>query len=169
MATQSNFGFTVEVHSTDPSRIVTLLSPAGGIMHADLKGPQGGIHQAWPSRWESGPVSVDVNRNFSPNADHPIPADVLNNKARLKQAGVSISNFTPTEWIVHVDAIEERANVKVAASTDDFGKPASPPVFTPDRAAHYRAAGGARSGREPRPAPPGRSWSSMPTSASSRR
>lgn len=129
---QSNQGFTVEVHSTDPSRVVTLLSPAGGLMHADLMGPQGGIDEV--RKWlESGPVSLDIDHNFTPNADHPIPADVLNNQPRLKQAGVSISNFLPTELLVHVDAIAERDGVKVAASQEDLKKLAAPPVFTPDR------------------------------------
>jgi hypothetical protein len=132
VATQSNFGFTVDVHSTDPSRIVTLKSPASGIVHADLRGTQGGIDEV--KKWlDSGPVAIDVDRNFSPGEMHQINADVLNNQQRLKQAGVTISNCVPNELMVYVDALEEIDNVKVSATRDDLNKLAAPPVFTPDR------------------------------------
>jgi hypothetical protein len=132
VATQSNFGFTVDVHSTDPSRIVTLRSPAGGIIHADLRGPQGGIDEV--KKWlDSEPVALDVDRNFSPGEMHQINADVLNNQQHLKQAGVTISNCVPNELMVYVDALEEMDNVKVSATREDLNKLAAPPVFTPDR------------------------------------
>jgi len=131
VATQTNFGFTVDVRSTDPTRLVTLKSPAGGLMHADLKGPQGGIDEV--RKWlDSGSVNLDVDHNFEPG-DHPISADVLNNQPRLKQAGVSISNCMPTELLVHIDALVERDGVKISASPDDLKRLGAPPVFTPDR------------------------------------
>lgn len=131
VATQSNFGFTVDVHSTDPGRIATLKSPAGGIMHADLKGPQGRIDEV--KKWlESGQVLIDIDRNFTPG-DHQISADVLNKQPRVVQAGVNIFNCTPNDLLVYVDALEERDNVKVSATREDLKKLAAPPVFTPDR------------------------------------
>ena len=132
VATQSNFGFNVDVRSTDPSRIVTLKSPSGGIVHADLRGPQGGIDDV--KKWlDSGPVVIDVDRNLSPGETHQINADILNNQQRLKQAGVTISNCVPNDLLVYVDALEEIDNVKVSATREDLNKLAAPPVFTPDR------------------------------------
>ena len=130
VATQQNFGFTVDVRSTDPTQIVSLRSPGGGVMHADLRGPQGGIDEV--RKWlESGPVDLDIDHNFEPG-DHPISADVLNNQPRLKQLGVNMSNFMPTELLVHVDALVERDGIKISASPEDLKKLAAPPVFTPD-------------------------------------
>lgn len=131
IATQSNFGFVVDVHSTDPSRIVTLKSPAGGVVHADLKGPQGGIDAV--KKWlESGPVLIDIDRNLTPG-EHQVPAELLNNQSQVKQAGVTISNCLPNDLLVYVDALEEKDNVKVSASRDDLKRLAAPPVFTPNR------------------------------------
>lgn len=125
------FPFTVEVRSTDPSRIVRLVDPADGKMRADLSGPHALLDKVREGL-ESGSrtVHIDIDAQFSPGR-HSLQSARVGNDPFFSQNGVTVSNCMPQELTILVDPLVElELDVHVPPSVTNLAAPA---VFQPQK------------------------------------
>ena len=136
LVTMTNQQLTIQARSTDPTRVVRFVDLMTGqpslrtIVHADLKGPQGAIDKVRDSIEATGSaVEIEVDHNI-PDGIHPISiSELINNAARFKANGVSVSNVMPHELTVRVDPVKEMlVRVTPPPSVTNL---TAPPVFTP--------------------------------------
>jgi hypothetical protein len=119
----------LDVSSSEPRMFVRL---AGGnpTIHVDLKGRQVDVEQV--KDWlQSTPAPIEVARNLTPGEHQIYLQFELNQLARVKNKGVTISNCTPAEVTVAVDQIETM-DLEVRARPED-SKTLGSPIFSPAR------------------------------------
>lgn len=130
VTTAPNVGFNVAVPVNEAGRVVRLVSPIGGSIHAALTGPQAELDQV--KDWlESTSVMIEIDRNLSPG-EHEIPvAAELNRLPRLVSHGITATDCMPANIKVSIDPIREIA-LEVRVRPEDASK-LNAAVFTPSK------------------------------------
>lgn len=131
VVTMNNVAINLDTRSSEPGRVIRVISPAGGMLHVELKGPQAELDQV--KDWlESTNVPIEVDRNLTPG-EHQIPiASELNRMPRVLNKGVTVTNCIPAEVRVIVDPIKEY-DLEVKIRPEDGKTLNGPQVFTPGK------------------------------------
>ncbi|HSU67975.1 MAG TPA: hypothetical protein VLJ39_13955 [Tepidisphaeraceae bacterium] len=125
----SNIVVTLETRASESGRVIRVVSPAGGTLHVDLKGPQAQLDPL-KDYLESSTIPLEINRNLQPG-EHLIPITAeLNKMPRVASSGVTVTNCVPGEIRVIVDPIKEW-DLEVKVRPEDVQTLSGPQVFTP--------------------------------------
>lgn len=111
----------VEVKSSDPRQVVSLLEPSDRTVKADLSGPRARLDtvgEKLEPRAGSPPLGLEVDRALGPGV-HYIETAPVGNNVLFTDNGVSVSNVQPRQLKIQVDVLEDvelevRAPAKVA-------------------------------------------------------
>ena len=125
-----NQQMTIELRGNDPGRVVKLISPPSGTIHADLRGPNSELEKV--KEWlQSRTVPIDIPRDL-PKGEHTLSIDgELNELQEVKLHGVTISNCMPAEITVKIDPLVTEEIEVVPGSAKGIGLNSA--VFIPAR------------------------------------
>jgi hypothetical protein len=125
----NNVTISLDTRSAEPNRVVRVISPAGGLVHVDLKGSQAQLDQV--KEWlESTSIPIEVDRGLPPG-EHQVPiVNELNRLYGVTSKGVTVTNCVPSEVRVVIDAIKEW-DLEVRVRPEDSKSLSGPQIFTP--------------------------------------
>ena len=124
--TERDVVIPIDVRSTDPSRVVTLISPPEKRVLANLRGPRASVEGVSRAPRE---VLIDVPANIAGDEYQPGTLQELSEAKLFTDNGIILSNCNPSILKISIDEIVER-EVTVQAPAD-LGVLDGPPVFEP--------------------------------------
>ena len=99
---------SIEIQSTDPSRVVTLLSPPEKLITCDLWGPQSNLDRISESLAPGNPLIVSIDPSI-PLGEHEIETlPNIENDRRFKDLGITVQKASPAFLRVFVDKLVTR-------------------------------------------------------------
>jgi hypothetical protein len=115
VVTFNNVPVNLETRSNEPGRVVRLVSPAGGTVHVEMKGPQAELDQV--KEWlESTPIPIEAGHNLTEGDHQVFVAAELNRLPQVVSKGVTVTSSLPEDIKISVDPIISRElDVKVPA------------------------------------------------------
>jgi len=135
IATEQGRIIPIEIRTTAPNRIVTLISPPDKNIVAEMSGPRAQLDKVLmtlsrPGENEAVPVTIDVDPSLPPGR-HPIASARAGDSPLFMNRGITVSDCRPPLLLVQVDALIER-QVPIQASSVITNMD-GPPTFTPSK------------------------------------
>jgi hypothetical protein len=122
LVTEPNVPLRINLHSTDPAhRMVTLLTPADGVVQVTLQGSQIGIDKVKALLQQTlvnQPLDLEIGNAIPPGSRQTLPtlSQITSNPIFFRQ-GVTVTAAAPETLTLRVDALSDR-EVPVQAPPD---------------------------------------------------
>jgi len=134
IATEPGRVIPIDVRTTAPNRIVTLITPADKNIVAELAGPRAQLEKVLgilsrPGENDSVPVTIDIDPSLPPGTKQTIPTARVAESPLFTSLGITVSDCRPALLTVQVDAlVEKEVPVKLL---NPIASLEAPPTFTP--------------------------------------
>jgi hypothetical protein len=110
--TESNVPVAIQVKSSDPSRVVTLLPGENSIL-CDLRGPHSNMESVRELLNTNNPVTIDVDASVPTGVQEIQTLPRVDANARFKDLGITVEKASPEYLRVNVDTLVDQANIPI--------------------------------------------------------
>jgi hypothetical protein len=112
--TESNVPVAIQVKSSDPNRVVTLLPGENSIL-CDLRGPHSNMERVRELLNTNNPLTIAVDASVPTGVQEIQTLPRVDANTRFKDLGITVEKASPEYLRVNVDTLVDRANVPIAA------------------------------------------------------
>jgi hypothetical protein len=112
--TESNVPVAIQVKSSDPNRVVTLLPGENSIL-CDLRGPHSNMERVRELLNTNNPLTIDVDASVPTGLQEIQTLPRVDANTRFKDLGITVEKASPEYLRVNVDTLVDQANVPIVA------------------------------------------------------